>query len=100
MKSDFEEKDQLTGSMRPSFRPQSGDRLANRKAFFELSFLSIHTLFLCQPEPFPPAWKPRVLIILNVKVSFQRELFLHKQNQQMKTQLGHTAHFSLALSHT
>lgn len=78
MKSDFEEKDQLTGSMRLSFRPQSGDCLANRKAFFELSFSSIHTLFLCRPEPFSPTWKPRVLIILNIKVSFQRELFLHK----------------------
>lgn len=83
MKSDFKEKDQFTGSMRLSFRLQNSDCLENRKAFFELSFSSIHTLFLWQAKPFPPTWKPRVLIILNVKVSFQQSYraFPHQQNQ-------------------
>lgn len=72
MKSDFKEKDQLSGSMRLSFRLQNSDCLENRETFFKLSFSSIHTLFLWQASPFPPTWKHRVLIILNVKVRFQQ----------------------------
>ena len=38
MKSDFKEKDHLTGNMGLSFRHQNGDCMENRKAFFNLSF--------------------------------------------------------------
>lgn len=84
MKSDFKERDQLTGSMRLSFRLQHSGCLGNRKAFFELSFSSIHTLFLWQANPVPPTRKPWVLIILHVEVSFQRLqsfLFIRKTNR-------------------
>lgn len=53
MKSDFKEKDQLTGTMRLSFRLRNGGCLGNREAFFELLSSSVHTLFPVTARAFP-----------------------------------------------
>lgn len=38
MKSNFKEKDELTGNVGLLFRAQNGDCMENRDAFFRLSF--------------------------------------------------------------